>query len=286
MALPHGAPRLTLDEYYARAREFRAWLAEHDKYLDEMSSNDARRNFGRFVRRWNDARLRDAYYAGTVEAPRTRHRWFAGRERASPPRKTADRKSASPPHKTAERRGEAPRKTAADRQYEREQAHDAAQRAAQAERRVARRETKEWIEEQAPRATGRDALHEKRREKAASNRAMAERHQLDDDVADGMSTDALLGTGSSFQDAYVPVLTQPRGARPCRRAALDAVPGAAGRPCGRKRRAACGAAVERGRDDGHVPLGTSPSPPPVSHRWRSDLPSYVRALHTLPRCIS
>lgn len=212
MALPHGAPRLTLDEYYARAREFRAWLAEHDKYLDEMSSNDARRNFGRFVRRWNDARLRDVYYAGTVEAPRTRHRWFSGRGSMSPPRKpAAERKSASPPRTTANRRSASPpRKTAGDRQYEREQAHDAAQRAAKAERRVARRETKEWIEEQAPRATGRDALHEKRREKAASHRAMAERHQLDDDVADGMSTDALLGTGSSFQDAYVLLLTQTR----------------------------------------------------------------------------
>lgn len=32
---------------------------------------------------------------------------------------------------------------------------------------------------------------------------MAERRQLDDDVADGLSEDALLGTDSSFAAAYV-----------------------------------------------------------------------------------
>lgn len=45
---------------------------------------------------------------------------------------------------------------------------------------------------------------EKKKERAASHRAMAERHQLDDDVADGLSDEALLGTGSSFAAAYVP----------------------------------------------------------------------------------
>lgn len=194
-ALPHGAPRLTHDEYYARAREFRAWLEEHDRYLDEMSRDDARRYFGRFVRRWNDGRLHgrcgadaDRFYAGRAEpVHHTRYRWaFAERARSASPDARAPRPL-----------------PAAERQYEREREQEAARRAAQSARRHARREVREWADEHAPRATGREAVHERRREIAASNRAMAERREVDDDVGDAMSTDALLGLGGSFQEAYV-----------------------------------------------------------------------------------
>lgn len=213
-ALPHGAPRLGYDAYYARAREFRAWLEERDHYLDEMPSEDARRYFARFVRRWNDGRLSDRYYAGTAAPVQgTRYRWrFADegalRRSASPPRPGARPRSASPVRTTqgaaSAPRTDAPR-SAADRQYERERAQEEARRAAQRVRRAERRDAKEWAEEQAPRATGRDAVRERRREVAASNRAMAERRDVDDDVGDTMSTDALLGLGNSFQDAYVGV---------------------------------------------------------------------------------
>ncbi|WFD46435.1 hypothetical protein GLX27_001070 [Malassezia furfur] len=210
-ALPHGAPRLGYDAYYARAREFRAWLEERDHYLDEMPSEDARRYFARFVRRWNDGRLSDRYYAGTAAPVQgTRYRWrFADegtkQRSTSPPRSGARLRSASPPPRPVQgpappSRAEAPR-SAADRQYERERAQEEVRRAAQRARRAERREAKEWAEEQAPRATGRDAVRERRREVAASNRAMAERRDVDDDVGDTMSTDALLGLGNSFQDA-------------------------------------------------------------------------------------
>ncbi|KAI3627268.1 hypothetical protein CBS14141_001269 [Malassezia furfur] len=200
-ALPHGAPRLGYDAYYARAREFRAWLEERDHYLDEMPSEDARRYFARFVRRWNDGRLSDRYYAGTAAPVQgTRYRWrFADegtkQRSTSPPRSGARLRR---PSAAVARRSAA---LAADRQYERERAQEEVRRAAQRARRAERREAKEWAEEQAPRATGRDAVRERRREVAASNRAMAERRDVDDDVGDTMSTDALLGLGNSFQDA-------------------------------------------------------------------------------------
>ncbi|WFC94267.1 RNA uridylyltransferase [Malassezia brasiliensis] len=198
------------DAYYARAREFRAWLEERDHYLDEMPSEDARRYFARFVRRWNDGRLSDRYYAGAAAPVQgTRYRWRfkeegAARRSVSPPRYGMRPRSASPVRPVQDPasapRTDAPR-SAADRQYEREVAQEEARRAAQRVRRAERREAKEWAEEQAPRATGRDAVRERRREVAASNRAMAERREIDDDVGDTMSTDALLGLGDSFQDA-------------------------------------------------------------------------------------
>ena len=65
--LPHGAPRIAEDDYYARAREFRYWLAQsREKYLDEIPSAEARRYFAKFVRRWNDARLDDEFYTGEI----------------------------------------------------------------------------------------------------------------------------------------------------------------------------------------------------------------------------
>ena len=73
-----GVPPLTADEYFIRSSEFKAWLSTKSRYLDEISSKDARRYFDRFVRRWNSGRLEDEYYTGTVHSGpsiSTRHRW-------------------------------------------------------------------------------------------------------------------------------------------------------------------------------------------------------------------
>lgn len=105
----------------------------------------------------------------------------------------------------------------ATRLYEREVAAEKERTARRAARRAGRRAADAWAEEQAPRATGRDALAERRRDRAAAHRAFAERRDMDDDVADGMSEEALLGTDSSFAAAYVCAcslpLTQARRAR-------------------------------------------------------------------------
>ena len=80
----------------------------------------------------------------------------------------------------------------ATRLYEREVAAEKERTARRAARRAGRRAADAWAEEQAPRATGRDALAERRRDRAAAHRAFAERRDMDDDVADGMSEEALL----------------------------------------------------------------------------------------------
>ncbi|TKY88568.1 hypothetical protein EX895_002557 [Sporisorium graminicola] len=77
-----GVRELTPDDYYIRSAEFKAWLSEtKSKYLDEISSQDARRYFERFVRRWNEGRLDDDFYTGKIRGASvasgsgTRHRW-------------------------------------------------------------------------------------------------------------------------------------------------------------------------------------------------------------------
>ncbi|SHO76166.1 Hypothetical protein MSYG_0501 [Malassezia sympodialis ATCC 42132] len=160
-ARPHEAPRLHMDDYYARAREFRAWLTARHQYLDELTSTEARRAFREFADAWNAGSLDDAYYTGTARGAHSRYRWAWAR---AAPCAAADVERGS-------------------------------------ERRAARAAAQAWLDEHAPRATGREALLAKKKERAASHRAMAERRQLDDDVADGLSEDALLGTDSSFAAA-------------------------------------------------------------------------------------
>lgn len=46
------------DDYFEKANEFRLWLKESKrKYLDEISSKEARRYFKKFVGKWNDYEL-------------------------------------------------------------------------------------------------------------------------------------------------------------------------------------------------------------------------------------
>eukprot|EP00741_Cyanophora_paradoxa_P004889 tig00000849_g4744.t1 len=72
---------ITPDDYFAKASEFRTWLKEiKDKFLDEMSSDKARKYFCDFVKDWNAGKLPPKYYAGIREtgvdaAERTRYKW-------------------------------------------------------------------------------------------------------------------------------------------------------------------------------------------------------------------
>ncbi|WFD29510.1 hypothetical protein MSPP1_000519 [Malassezia sp. CBS 17886] len=58
-----------------------------------------------------------------------------------------------------------------------------------------------YLDEHVAKPTGREAVVERRRARAADHRAMSERRDMDDDVADGLSEDVLLGRGGSFEAA-------------------------------------------------------------------------------------
>lgn len=52
-----GAAPLSAEDYFQRAAEFKAWLKGKGKFLDEMTGKDARRYFGKFLKRWNEGKL-------------------------------------------------------------------------------------------------------------------------------------------------------------------------------------------------------------------------------------
>mmetsp|Transcript_8159 Transcript_8159/g.27711 ORF Transcript_8159/g.27711 Transcript_8159/m.27711 type:complete len:177 (-) Transcript_8159:224-754(-) len=77
---------VTVDDFYKRSTEFRAWLSEQKGiYLDEVPTDAARKLFVIFGNEWNAGRLPAALYNGLSEtkvqaAERTRHKWaFAGK---------------------------------------------------------------------------------------------------------------------------------------------------------------------------------------------------------------
>ena len=83
-ARPHEAPRLHMDDYYARAREFRAWLTARHQYLDELTSTEARRAFREFADAWNAGSL-DGTVGGLMQTRITQA------QRVAPTRGTAGR---------------------------------------------------------------------------------------------------------------------------------------------------------------------------------------------------
>lgn len=125
-------------------------------------------------------------------------------ERRSTPRSTPHSEPNASDHAEVPRRvygAERPPRSAAERQYEREHEHEARTQERRAERRHERREAREWADEHAPRATGREAVVERRRERAAQHRSFAERNQVDDDVTDALSEETIMGYGDSFRAA-------------------------------------------------------------------------------------
>ncbi|KAJ3036280.1 hypothetical protein HDV00_002936 [Rhizophlyctis rosea] len=56
-------PKITEDDYYNKATEFQTWLREEKNlYFFDLSGEEARRYFKKFVRRWNKAKLASKYY--------------------------------------------------------------------------------------------------------------------------------------------------------------------------------------------------------------------------------
>ncbi|KDN42181.1 hypothetical protein K437DRAFT_257960 [Tilletiaria anomala UBC 951] len=264
-----GAQPLSEDDFYNKAAEFKAWLREsRRKYIDEISSMEARRYFSKFADKFNNGQLPDAYYTGAIRSAagpsssQTRHKWafasgpklsHAEQAKIESVRDTVDtltnatsrgakearalERRTGKGQRMIERHGEgshrerngsganagakdagwgarecgtsalggpssasasagraaAGGRPAHDLQFERELESERRQRERQAERRRERRDVREEVDELAPRATGRDALTERRREKAAAHREFANRKDADDglDVRD----DVLMGGG-------------------------------------------------------------------------------------------
>ncbi|KAG2175185.1 hypothetical protein INT44_007673 [Umbelopsis vinacea] len=72
---------ISKDDYFIKAAEFRVWLSEKKhKYFNELTSEDARYYFGKFVKAWNNFELDQKYYEGITPAQlssqdSTRYKW-------------------------------------------------------------------------------------------------------------------------------------------------------------------------------------------------------------------
>ncbi|DBB00478.1 hypothetical protein WJX82_000952 [Trebouxia sp. C0006] len=149
------------DDYFAKNAEFTAWLREQrSKYFNEMDSHETRALFDEFVEEWNGRRLFAKYYTGMTggaSVRRTKHQWGI--------RQGGDADLAL---------GAVGMAAAMEEEREAEQA---ARQGQQVERRKWRADQKDWLEEQLPKATGREAQLEK---KAARREAAKEREQSPD----------------------------------------------------------------------------------------------------------
>ncbi|TPX33490.1 hypothetical protein SmJEL517_g03645 [Synchytrium microbalum] len=76
-----GQPKITADDYFKKSSEFRLWLKEkEDLYFTELDASNARKWFDKFVKKWNRSKLSERYYRGIAStelhsSDQTRYKW-------------------------------------------------------------------------------------------------------------------------------------------------------------------------------------------------------------------
>lgn len=160
------ADELSSDDFYAKNKEFRYWLAHKrkPKLFIKMDSSDQRRYFKKFVRRWNKGKLEQGYYTGSLFGE------SIAREPSPDPQPNPDgsRRVVAGPSR--------PRPDDLILAQETESERRAAERDRErSEYKRDKREAKH--EERENRATGRDRLLEKRAEKREGSKQMAQERE-------------------------------------------------------------------------------------------------------------
>ncbi|KAE9026456.1 hypothetical protein PR001_g12193 [Phytophthora rubi] len=218
--LPKGAKKVTDEDYFLRQTEFRVWLAQSKgKYVDDLSTEEATKLFtDEFAKKWNRGKLSKMFYEGLPESvveqtKRTRHRWgFVAKlgEKEKFELATAKdsvgvatkKENLLSSGRTRESIGNVSAsfeesKSKPDRRREKEDEEDNREDDRK-RRKVERRREREYrdtmMEELAPKATGREAQIEKRRQLGDKLHGSAKDRE---DTRDGLdfSDDFLMGGG-------------------------------------------------------------------------------------------
>ncbi|KAM0786011.1 hypothetical protein ACM66B_006827 [Microbotryomycetes sp. NB124-2] len=214
--LPDGVNKISEDDFFLKSNEFRVWLNEKkSKRLDSLKSSDARHYFKKFVRRWNSGRLSTKLYSGVQSSQisstlNTSHAWTfknaSQRELddASRIRKEIDlggngRQSGSSGSGGGVVVG--PSLPTGGSLEALHLSRDAARDTREDDRRRERDQVKrsrrdERQDERENRATGRDRLVEKRKEKAASHREMRDSREAGGGMQE-IDDETLMGGGGS-----------------------------------------------------------------------------------------
>ena len=202
--LPVPAPDpISLDDYFVKNTEFRAWLHSRGKHFDEVRS-PRRRYFPKFVRKWNEGQLGPKFYKGEFSHDErlqsfTGYHW--GFENELPRQEDSsrlvdrtERGDASLKATGIKRRAmpvESVRGDAADE--EKEFRRDVARYKRKRQRQRDQSVHEAALDEVAPKETGRERELQKRREKADRIHGSAqEKDELRDGTA-GYSDDFLMG---------------------------------------------------------------------------------------------
>ncbi|KAH9830483.1 uncharacterized protein C8Q71DRAFT_786031 [Rhodofomes roseus] len=210
VTLPAGASPISESDYFLKNDEFRQWLKdEKKKYMDELSSDRARKYFRKFVKAWNRGKLPRHLYSG-VDVPsassQTAYRWsFASKASGSDTAalRAARNEVGSATHGRASTAGGSGRiqgptlPTASDMTLAREAADESRTAERDYQRKRERKQTKERVEEiVGPKPVGREGMLEKKRAQRENDRAFREGGD------EGLEVDesTIMGGGSSFKD--------------------------------------------------------------------------------------
>ncbi|KAF0701252.1 Aste57867_8246 [Aphanomyces stellatus] len=211
--------QISEDDYFEKALEFRVWLKlEKRLYFDDLTSADAQGYFGKFVHKWNGGKLDSMYYTKIPQhilegIQRTKHKWGlkmneTERLELASTKDTVDISTNKgtnhpPPYKSHPQTSKATSASFASKKRD-----DDSDRDSDDERKRAKRDKKTYVkhkemvlEELAPKATGREATIEKKRQVAASVHGAARQNE---DAKDGLTlSDAFLMGGSDDFQARV-----------------------------------------------------------------------------------
>ncbi|GAB4815831.1 hypothetical protein N2152v2_002877 [Parachlorella kessleri] len=184
---PNVVP-ITSDDYFARNPEFSVWLRDtRHTYFSELSSDDAHKLFEDFVKAWNAGKLASKFYTGTAAraTQRTGFKWSIKGGTGQ-----ADQSSLGMAAALAD-----------DINLKEEE-----KAAAKEDRKRQRQDDKEWLDEMLPKATGREALIEKKAARREAAKAREDSPELmrvtgggdvmggDDSFAAARARDARLAT--------------------------------------------------------------------------------------------
>ncbi|CDS09705.1 hypothetical protein LRAMOSA02382 [Lichtheimia ramosa] len=171
---------ISQDDYFVKSAEFRMWLKEEkDRYFNDLDAEKARHYFKKFVKAWNRDELEEKYYRGINSAQlsstdNTGYKWSFAKKldqheldtvRDSVDTMTGGGRSSSQRRRTPAGPSRPPMtgydQVDEEEREERERAERRAERKAEAKRKRDRRE--EYLDEVAPKETGREAQMAKKR---------------------------------------------------------------------------------------------------------------------------
>ncbi|KAF9201727.1 hypothetical protein BGZ49_008065 [Haplosporangium sp. Z 27] len=203
------------DDYFSKSAEFRLWLRQSKKkYFEDLSADESRRYFRKFVRAWNDFDLDESYYKGIRSSQLhskdlTKYQWgfakkigkedqnrveairdsidtmtntrfaqevsrLTGKSTLSGSDSTigsnAPRRTLGPSLPPSANMGPNRRPMTADEVAEKEERDHYDHLKRRAEQKAYRKSKEADLEELVPKATGREAILEKRRAQTAYNR--------------------------------------------------------------------------------------------------------------------